>query len=345
MVTVLRLEAFQHLEEVCKEGWIKVDVTRPFPTFTTSRPRSIPGRKPAGIAQCSSQELDRWREDSHRFPPYQYAGRNCLVSKRGEVRLPSIEEKEVMMGFPLNYTASCSKKSTRKSMDTLDMRHTLVGNSWSVLVASYLLGILCSRLGLCTPHTPQLIMDKLLPQNNAFLQSRLLRLPLRPLRGSANTDAEAELAVKLGGLVSLKGEDLMLNAPTSEQARFHRLRASVPSRLWKWKIVTGWRWKGSREHINALELRAILTTMQWRICHQRHRQARFLHLTDSLVCLHSLTRGRSSSRKLRRTLSKINALLLVSSCQVVWGYVHTDQNPADKPSRWGSRIRTKFRNG
>lgn len=101
--------------------------------------KKLPGfmqlrHKPAGIPQCSPQELDRWREDSHRFPPYQYAGRNCLVSKRGEVRLPSIEEKEVMMGFPLNYTASCSKKSARKSVETLDVRHTLVGNSWSVPV-------------------------------------------------------------------------------------------------------------------------------------------------------------------------------------------------------------------
>ena len=220
-----------------------------------------------------------------------------------------------------------------------------MGNSWSVPVVAWLLGQLCHRLGLCEPHTPQMVVDKLLPQNNAYLQSRLLRLPLRPLRGASTKDAETELATKLGGLVSLKGEDLMITSSTSEQVRFHRLRASVPSRLWKWRIIAGWRWRGNKEHINSLELRAILTTLQWRICHQHHRHTRFLHLTDSLVCLHSLSRGRSSARKLRRTLSRINALLLVSSCQAIWGYVHTDQNPADKPSRWGSRLRTKFRNG
>ena len=344
-VQTLKLAAFQHLDDVCKEGWMKVDITRPFPTFTTSRPRKSPGRKPAGLQQCLHQELLRWSQDDYRFPPYQYAGRNCLVSKRGEVRLPSIEEKEVLMGFPLGYTASCSKKSSRKSQECLDARHTLVGNSWSVPVVAWLLGQLCHRLGLCEPHTPQMVVDKLLPQNNAYLQSRLLRLPLRPLRGASTKDAETELATKLGGLVSLKGEDLMITSSTSEQVRFHRLRASVPSRLWKWRIIVGWRWRGNKEHINSLELRAILTTLQWRICHQHHRHTRFLHLTDSLVCLHSLSRGRSSARKLRRTLSRINALLLVSSCQAIWGYVHTDQNPADKPSRWGSRLRTKFRNG
>jgi hypothetical protein len=62
------------------------------------------------------------------------------------------------------------------------------------------------------------------------------------------------------------------------------------------------------------------------------------------VVLHCLSRGRSSSKKLRSSLSKINALLLCSSSQALWGYVHTDQNPADKPSRWGRRVRTRFRN-
>lgn len=93
------------------------------------------------------------------------------------------------------------------------------------------------------------------------------------------------------------------------------------------------------------EMRAILTTLQWRIGHCGLVRKRFVHLTDSLVCLHALTRGRSSSKKLRRTVSRINALMLVSSCQGVWAYVHTDQNPADRPSRWSHRVKTKFRHG
>ena len=68
---------------------------------------------------------------------------------------------------------------------------------------------------------------------------------------------------------------------------------------------------------------------------------RMLHLTDSLVCLHALTRGRTSSKKLRSSMSRINSLLLCSNSQILWGYVHTDSNPADKPSRWGTRIRGK----
>ena len=338
------LVAHQEVTDVCREGWRKVDASRPFPTFTTSRPRSRAGYKPAGVHQCSWKELQRWSSDLHRFPPYQYMEVNSLVNRKGDFRLPEVEEKEYMMGFPVGFTSHCLPKSERKKAGYLDVRHTLVGNSWAVPVVAWLLGQLLSVLGLCREFSPQDLVDKLKAKNNTFLQSRLLRMPLHPLRGSGE-DRSLLLVQQLGNLVSVKGEDILLVAKTSEQVKFHRLRASVPSRLWKWKIIAGWQWSNTRDHINVLELRAILTSMLRRIGHQGLVKQRFLHLTDSLVCLHSLTRGRSSSRKLRRTLCRINALQLVSSTQALWGYVHTDQNPADKPSRWGRRVRTKFRHG
>lgn len=66
-----------------------------------------------------------------------------------------------------------------------------------------------------------------------------------------------------------------------------------------------------------------------------------------MVVLHSLTRGRSSSRKMRRTLMRLNSLLLVSGLSPVWAYVDTHQNPADRPSRWGVKkpwLKPKHRN-
>ena len=90
---------------------------------------------------------------------------------------------------------------------------------------------------------------------------------------------------------------------------------------------------GSPEHINVLELRAVLTSLRWRFVKKKTLQSKFVHLVDSLVCLHSLSRGRSSSRKLRRTMSRVNALLLATGSHAVWAYVHTKDNPADRPSR------------
>ena len=144
---------------------------------------------------------------------------------------------------------------------------------------------------------------------------------------------EKPLLLKLLGLVSMKGEDLMVTAVSEPQVKFHRLRSSVPAKLWRWREVTGWRWRHSGERINVLELRAILTTLRWLVIRRGGHRKRFLHLTDSLVCLHSLSRGRSSSRKLRHVLMRVNSLILAADLHPIWGYVHTAQNPADRPSR------------
>ena len=49
----------------------------------------------------------------------------------------------------------------------------------------------------------------------------------------------------------------------------------------------------------------------------------------------SVDKGAIFSRLLMGTLRSINALLLGTSCCMVFGYVHTADNPADAPSRWG----------
>ena len=57
----VQLASDQDHVEVCKSGWLKVDETRPFPTFTTARPSSKPWRKPAGILQCGPEDISRWQ--------------------------------------------------------------------------------------------------------------------------------------------------------------------------------------------------------------------------------------------------------------------------------------------
>ena len=210
-----------------------------------------------------------------------------------------------MMGFPLNYTSNCAPKAERKCGATSDVRLTLVGNSWSVPVVAWLLNQLLHLLGLAPALDPQAILDRCKPGAAASMQSRLMRLPLRLPRGTFGS--ELSLARKLGNLISLKGEDILLTTPSTQLMRYHRLRASVPASLWRRKVVSGWHWTRGKEHINCLEMRAILNALRWRLEHQQHLNCRMIHLTDSLVCLHALTRGRTSSRKLRSTISRINA--------------------------------------
>ena len=156
---------------------------------------------------------------------------------------------------------------------------------------------------------------------------------------TATQDCSSLLVKKLCGLVSLKGEDILLQSQTDAPVRYHRLRMSLPSKLWRWKTVSGWTWTDRSEHINVLELRATLTAIRWRVERLKQLDLRCLHLVDSLVVLHSLSRGRSSSRKMRRTLMRLNAYLLVSGLRPLWAYVDTGQNPADRPSRRGVKQR------
>ena len=197
-------------------------------------------------------------------------------------------------------------------------------------VVCYLLHSLFRTLGLNTPLSMQDIVNRLTPGEEESLPSLLLRPPLR--RTTQQGKSGGGLVRRLLGQVSVKGEDLLLQMGSDIPARYHRLRASIPGKLWRWREIAGWRWTGNAEHINVLELRAVKTALSWRIRELKEQRTRFLHLVDSLVVLHALSRGRSSSRKLRRTLAKISALLLASGLQGTWGYIDTHQNPADKPS-------------
>ena len=302
------------------------------PTFTTSRPRNYPGNRPAGLWQCSEDEVALWQGDLHRYPPYQYRWKN-LITENGECRLPNIGEKEVIMGFPLQYTATCLPKSKQHGSTYLDCRHTLIGNTWNVQVVAWLLANLFHPLGFTPIRYPQEVVSQVFPGRSQNLRGFLARPPIRVPRGPSQPDQGATLARKLASFVSIKGEDILLQSPSEGTLKFHRLRVGVPAKLWRWRVIAGWRWKFRSAHINELELRAVLTTLSWRLERRKQASVRFVHLVDSLVVLHCLSRGRSSARKLRRPLSQINSLLLAADVHPVWAYVSTKQNPADRPSR------------
>ena len=328
----VKLKATLNPKDFLQPGWTLVE-DKPLPTFTTSRPRSEPGYKPAGIHQCKAHEIARWKADCHRFPPYQYQDCHCLRNTTGQLRLPSVAEREVIMGFPKGYTLHCLPKKQQNTTDHTDLRLTLLGNSWNVTVVAWLMSQLGSILGL-NPELPlQEVVSRTSPAPQLNFQSFLYRPAMRPTHGPVNEGAELALAKKFLTCVSLKGEDILLQAASEDLTKYHRLRASIPAKLWRWKAVASWAWTGQGEHINSLEMRAVLTALRWRLERHKISHVKFIHLVDSLVALRSLSRGRSSSARLQRTILRINALLLATRSQAVWAYVGTKQNPADAPSR------------
>lgn len=312
------------------------------PTFTTSRPRDHPGRGPAGLDRCLPHEVKKWENDSYRFPPYQYRDEVGL-RKQGEYRVATVIEREAILGFPKGYTSQCVPKAEADRPSTLDLRFTLLGNTWSVTVVLWLLGHLTGVLGLSKTLTPLEATQHTKPGNAGSLQTLLRWLPISHTRSSAAATSDqskaGSLVEKLAGLVSLKGEDILLSASSEQQLKFHRLRASLPANLWRWRTICGWVWK-QPEHINVLEARAVLSTLRWRVDKQKITSKRCIHLVDSLVVLHCLSRGRSSSKKMRRTVLRISAYSLAADLHPLYAYVNTKQNPADKPSR--VRVRKKW---
>ena len=111
-------------------------------------------------------------------------------------------------------------------------------------------------------------------------------------------------------------------------------------------LMRGWIWGShgalrEREHINLLELRAILRGLQWRARTKRFCSCRFLHFADSQICLVVLCKGRPSSRKINRILRKICAQCIALNLYPLWVWVASRLNPADEPSRRYEWVRRK----
>ena len=219
------------------------------PTFTTSRPRTTPGRRPAGVEQCTEHELQRWYDDYYRFPPYQYRDSHGLWSKKGQWRRPSAEEREACMGFPIGYTRHCVVKAEQQGQEYEDTRMSMIGNSWHVGVVAWLLGQLTQKLGIARSMSVQDIVKATTPGNASDFPSMLIRPPHQGRLSAAELGAEQRLVAKCLGLASSKGEDLLVHAVSDPAPRYFRLRASVPGRLWHWREISGWRWRVTGEHI------------------------------------------------------------------------------------------------
>ena len=109
-------------------------------------------------------------------------------------------------------------------------------------------------------------------------------------------------------------------------------RRSIDPARWEWYTLVAHRFH-DEEHINLLEVRAAHLALRWRSRNAQRIGSRFFHLLDSQVALSVLVKGRSSSWRLNRALSRVNALTLAGSFLPSYAFVQSEWNPSDKPSR------------
>jgi hypothetical protein len=109
------------------------------------------------------------------------------------------------------------------------------------------------------------------------------------------------------------------------------------SRVWarpsRWVRIAQARRRNHEEHINEAEARALLMALKHvgRSASQRGRKV--MCLSDSLVVIGCMAKGRSSSWRMNRYCRQAASLTLFWGTRVYLRYISTKVNPADGPSR------------
>lgn len=332
-VEVIMKATFPEVHCWIRPGWDMVEKGVTYPTFMKSIRRYRPPPAPAGLSRCDEGTISRWRSDEFRFPPYQYSLKYLLRNKEGLLRYLDAQERELLLGLGLDATKFCASASTSKShpVDFWDKRLSLLGDTFAMLSFGWLAGQLVDKW--TPPCSPQQLINRfglapgasLHPQFEAPL-NRELRYGIPVCESSDST-----LVGQISRFVSHNGSDvsLALGIPFSSKQGHHSL---IRAPWWNWKILFSSRW-AFPEHINALEMRMILQAAHWRCRGVSHFNTRWLHLADSMVCNHILSKGRTSSHLLQPLVRKLAAIQLTLNSLELHGHVDSAENPTDAASR------------
>lgn len=306
------------------------------PTFTRALPRRRPPLQPAGLSTASSTACRRWTQDRHQFQVYQYEDPH-LLWKGSNWRLPSLVERERLMGFDEGYISNALPEKLSQ-LERFRIGCCMIGNTFHV----HAVAVLCHQL-----------LHTLTPGGLKRDLSSLLRSPGVAPKGwtqfpqfiqKREPDPQApELVHEILRQGDRAGTDVRLDVGIP--FRFKAFpRAGLRTSYFCWRVIHGYKWK-HRSHINALELQGVVNSVQWRLRKLTNHRKRVLHLVDSQVVACVITKGRTSSFRLRKGLQKLNALLLTAGVKLCIGYCHTSENPADIPSRWSGGKKPKNKGG
>ena len=303
--------------------------TQPLPTLTRALPRQNPPRQAAGIQDASDKAKQRWQQDSHRFQVYFYEDRNLIQRPDGQLRLPSLSEKECVMGFPKGYVSEgLDPKLTMN--EAFNLGSCMIGNSFNVFAMGFLLDELLRQVG--PSHVPRQLAKILATADTApsgWCTSPSFVPQCVPDHASQRLIHEFLRHGDRGG------SDVRLDLGIPFRAKAWP-RTGIRSRLFHWRIIHGYRWSHPA-HINVLEMQAVVNSLQCRLRSTKRFNQRVLHLVDNQVCASVISKGRSSSFRLRKALNKLSALCLAGGLMVSVGYIATHDNPSDFPSRWASK--------
>lgn len=108
-----------------------------------------------------------------------------------------------------------------------------------------------------------------------------------------------------------------------------KLTALVKSLPWETAFSHKWR---RAQHINTLEGHAAVLAIEWAVSHPITGH-RVIMLSDSLVMIGALQKGRSSSAELALPCRRFAAVVMAHDLQPILIHIPSELNPADGPSR------------
>ncbi len=316
-------------------GWTRTE-EEIYPTCMKAIKRKNPPSQPAGLARCDKDTQHRWAADSFKFPPYQYQAR-FLLWKGSKWRLLSSDEREILHGMGYHHTFICWPASRIKQDPEgfEDARKSLIGDSFSMFSFAYFAAQACRR------WIPNVTLKQLFNRMGmapGYCAPLWVEAPLQVGLTYGNVQAEQvtiqDLHRCLLRRVNHTGSDVRITTGQVLNPKAFP-RQSVEAQWWKWRPLFAYRWK-KKDHINGLELRAILHAIIFRIRHHKEADLRIFHITDSYVCMSVVSKGRSSSIMLRHLLRRLSCWLLAFQLQLVIMHVESTENPTDEQSRLGS---------
>eukprot|EP00435_Cladocopium_sp_Y103_P053881 s1018_g17.t1 len=130
--------------------------------------------------------------------------------------------------------------------------------------------------------------------------------------------------------VGLRGTDVRITVPTEQIQR--EVVHPYPAFRWLWRTVLSYKWS-AEQHINVLKVTAVLTEFRRRLRDVDNINVRFFNIVDSMVTYYAVTKGRSGSKRMNRTLRRIMALNLASKSVMFSLWTLSKWNFADAASR------------
>lgn len=189
--------------------------------------------------------------------------------------------------------------------------------------------MLLGMLPLLSSHLASPTFHRIAATDASDIGAGVVTCPLSVINHGSNNSTHPDLLAWLWPLCASRDGAMSMLALQASSGCANLHKAVFATR---WSTIISKRWN-HEQHINVLELRAVLLLLHWLMSYPSVLSSRVFCLVDSSVAFFTLWKGRSSSPQLLFVLRKISALLLASDITLLCGWIPSVVNPADHPSR------------